>query len=103
MKTKMAIVSGVLLMAVLGHQYMFSEIPVWKIPKLMSSMRAKEFCTCRFMLLYPTDFCLERVKKGYPLFSYEVDEKNKEVLFSNYFASARAKAHEDARYGCSLK
>ena len=103
MKIKAIALSALLLTAAIAHQYMFSEIPVWKIPKLMSSMRAKDFCTCRFMLSYSTAFCLERVKKGYPLFSYEVDEERKEVRFSNYLADSKAKAHENTRYGCSLR
>ena len=103
MKNKLIISAAFLGACFIGHQFMFSKIPLWRVPKLMSSMRAKEFCTCRFMLKNSTEFCLDRVKKGYPLFSYEVDEENKEVLFSNYLAVTKAHAHADARYGCSIK
>lgn len=102
MKTKV-IIALLLLGGVVGHQIVFSEIPLWQVPKLMSSMRAKEFCTCRFMLKNSTEFCLERVKKGYPLFEYEVDESAKEVSFSNYLTVSKARAHENPRYGCSIR
>lgn len=103
MRNKFVLLIAFVGASLIGHQYIFSEIPVWKVPKLMSSMRAKEFCTCRFILKNSTEYCLERVKKGYPLFIYEVDEGNREVLFSNYFTITKARAHEEPRYGCSIK
>ncbi len=83
------------------HQIVFSITPLREVPMLMSTMRAKEFCSCYFMLNKGKNYCLESVKKGYPLFEYKVDEKERSVIFKNNFASAKATVN-DLRYGCSL-
>jgi hypothetical protein len=83
------------------HQVVFSVTPLRELPMLMSTMRAKEFCSCYFMLNKGKDYCLNSVKKGYPLFDYAIDEEKKTVIFKNYFATAKAKV-EDKRYGCTL-
>jgi hypothetical protein len=83
------------------HQVTFSVTPLRELPMLMSTMRAKEFCSCYFMLGKGKQYCLDSVKKGYPLFDFNIQETDKSVVFKNYFASARAKV-EDMRYGCIL-
>lgn len=83
------------------HQVLFSATPLKEMPMLMSTMRAKEFCSCYFMLGKGKQYCLESVKKGYPLFDFNINESDKSVVFKNYFASARARV-EDVRYGCVL-
>lgn len=83
------------------HQYKFSVIPLWKVPKLLSSMRAKEFCTCYFLIQKGEDYCLESVLKGYPKFKYLMDNTDQTVTFENPFARSRAKV-VSKRLGCQL-
>jgi len=84
------------------HQIKFSRIHIKDVPMLMSSMRAKEFCSCYFILGKDQNYCLESVKKGYPLFDYQIDDANQLVTFTNPVASASAKV-TNFKYGCELK
>lgn len=84
------------------HYKNFSKVAIWEVPKLLSSMRAKEFCSCHFVLGKDWNECLERVKMGYPLFAYEIDPVGKSASFSILFARATAKV-KSQRLGCSLQ
>lgn len=84
------------------HQMIFSRVPLREVPLLMSSMRAKEFCSCYFILSKGKEYCLDSVKKGYPLFQYEIDDINQKVTFSNLFAKSSAQVLEP-KYGCNLQ
>lgn len=85
-----------------AHQIMFSRIHIKEVPTLLSTMRAKEFCSCYFMLGKGKEYCLNAVKKGYPLFEVNINEENKIVTFINPLMKVSAQVVED-RYGCSLK
>jgi hypothetical protein len=84
------------------HQIKFSRIHIKDVPMLMSSMRAKEFCSCYFILGKDQSYCLDSVKKGYPLFDYQIDDVNQLVTFTNPVASASAGV-TNFKYGCELK
>jgi hypothetical protein len=84
-----------------AHQMMFSLTPLKEVPALMSAVRAKEFCSCFFMLEKGREYCLESVKKGYPLFEYEIDEENKSITFRNPIAEGKAIVLNQ-KYGCKL-
>lgn len=84
-----------------AHQMIFSITPLKEVPKLLSTVRAKEFCSCYFMLEKGKDYCLSNVKKGYPLFDYEIDEEKKSIEFKSPFASSKAIVL-DQKYGCQL-
>lgn len=83
------------------HQYKFSVISLSKVPKLLSRMRAKEFCTCYFLLEKGEDYCLKFVLKGYPQFDFALDKVAQKVTFSNPIASTTAQVVEK-QYGCRL-
>lgn len=83
------------------HQYKFSVIPLSKVPKLLSRMRAKEFCTCYFLLGKGEDYCLKSVLKGYPQFGFKLDKNAQIVTFENPIASTSAQVVEK-RFGCRL-
>lgn len=104
MKTKLLIGSFLLAAVALGfwHERNHGVIPVWQAPKLLSSMRAKEFCSCRFMLGYEESYCLKRVVKGFPVFDYSIDEANKRISFSNYLSSSSAVVR-GPKLGCILE
>lgn len=84
------------------HQVIFSRTSLREVPELMATMRAKEFCSCFYMLKKGEEYCLESVKKGYPLFEYKITKETKSITFKNKFAEATAQV-ENPLYGCSLK
>lgn len=96
--------SAVFLFIILGaaHQIIFSRTHIKDVPMLMATMRAKEFCSCYFILKQEKDYCIDSVKKGYPLFDYKIDEDKKRVTFKNPIASASAFVIE-MKYGCSIR
>lgn len=81
------------------HEYKFSQIPLWEVPKGLSAMRAKEFCTCYFLQKKGEKYCLDFVLKGYPLFEYKLDKKKQRVSFINPMAKSSAGV-ESNRFGC---
>lgn len=99
---KLLIISFVLLITLISfHEYKFSVIPLSKVPKLLSRMRAKEFCTCYFLLEKGEEYCLKSVLKGYPQFKFLLDKNFRKVTFENPIASTTAQVVEK-RYGCRL-
>ena len=70
-------------MAGAAHQMIFSKTHIKEVPMLMSTMRAKEFCSCYFILHKGKDYCLTAIKKGYPLFDYTIDDEKKIVTFKS--------------------
>ena len=84
------------------HQLKFSRIHISEVPELLTTMRAKEFCSCYFMLGKGKEYCLQFVKKGYPLFNYTINESTKKVTFENPLGKASAAVLE-GRYGCSIQ
>ncbi|MGK0366935.1 MAG: hypothetical protein ACI9QD_000066 [Thermoproteota archaeon] len=88
-------------LAVIGHQQKFSITPVWQIPNILTAMRAKEFCSCYFLLKNKKAYCLAKVKKGYPAFGHNVDDKNKSVSFTILYATTTSEV-KNPRLGCKL-
>jgi len=84
------------------HQIKFSVTPIKDIPLMLASMRAKEFCSCYYMLGKGKDYCLNSVLKGYPQFEFSLDETSKKVVFKNPIAQASAYVL-DERLGCTLR
>jgi len=84
------------------HQIKFSVTPVKDIPLMLASMRAKEFCSCYYMLGKGKDYCLDSVLKGYPQFEFTLIESSKKVIFKNPIARASAQVLSE-RLGCTLR
>lgn len=95
-------VAFLFIMAGAAHQIIFSKTHVKDVPMLMATLRAKEFCSCYFILNKGKEYCIKAVKKGYPLFDYTIDDDKRIVTFKNPIASASAFVTED-KYGCSLR
>lgn len=95
---------ALLFLIILGaaHQMIFSKTHIKEVPMLMATMRAKEFCSCYFILGKGKEYCINSIKKGYPLFDYKIDEDKNSVVFKNPIAQATAFVTEP-KYGCSLK
>lgn len=102
MKNKIVLIPLFLLIFLgAAHQMAFPITPLKELPALISAVRAKEFCSCYFMLGKGQSYCLESVKKGYPLFEYIIDEEKKSVVFKNPLAHSEAIVLGQ-KYGCKL-
>lgn len=104
MKNKLGILALSALMAggVYWHEKNFGVVRFLEVPELLVNMRAKEFCSCHFMLKNEEDYCLKTVLKGYPLFSYRLNKDDKSATFSAFVASATAGV-KDPKLGCKLQ
>jgi hypothetical protein len=98
---KFIMIGSLIILAGAAHQMMFTITPLREVPKLMVTLRAKEFCSCYFVLGKGKDYCLNSVKKGYPLFEYSLNEEEKTIQFNNPISSASAKFISD-RLGCQI-
>lgn len=85
------------------HLTTFSETAMWEIPSLLNASRAKEFCSCYFLLGKGHDYCLKRVNHGYPMLGYEVSDKQKMVRFDFLWSSRSAIVARPERLGCQLR
>jgi hypothetical protein len=81
------------------YQKKFSVITLIEVPKLLVSMRAKEFCSCHLLIENTKDYCLKRIKKDYPLGEYTLETSR--VTFSILGISATAEL-QNKRLGCRL-
>jgi len=69
-------------------------------PKLVATLRAKDFCSCYFVVGQTKEFCKEQVKHGLPLFRMKIDEANKSVSFG---LTPPVSAHVVSdRLGCAI-
>ena len=104
MKIKILLVSFLVIsLSVISiDKLFFTKISMIEVPALLNSMRAKEFCTCYFLLHKGKDYCLQSVKHGYPMFGHMIDDKNKAVRFDLLWASTLAVV-DSKKFGCSLK
>lgn len=84
------------------HLTTFSETPMWEVPSLLNASRAKEFCSCYFLLGKGHDYCLKRVHHGYPMLGYHVDDQLKTVRFDFLWNSRSATVAKNERLGCKL-
>lgn len=80
----------------------FTKISLWEIPSLLNASRAKEFCSCYFMLKKGKEYCWQRVQHGYPVMGYMIDETNRAVRFDLLWNSRLAMVR-DEKFGCELK
>lgn len=101
---KHKVLYGLILLLILlevYHRRFFSRVHITEVPLILATMRAKEFCSCYFILAHSKEHCLSSVKKDYPIFDFQIDEQIQKVTFKNPVAQASAKFIDD-RYGCSL-
>lgn len=101
-KKLIKIVISVFILGIILHQWIFPVTSINEIPILLNATRAKEFCTCYFLLQKGEKYCLNRVDYGYPNSEYKVDHKHKKVSFSSFGATRTAQV-KDFKYGCLLQ
>ena len=54
---------------------------VFYFSKLVASVRAKDYCSCRFVVGQSHPLCTDLVKNGYPIIRFQMDQSKKEVSF----------------------
>ena len=70
-------------------------------PDIISAYTAKEYCSCRYVMDNPADYCLAYVKQYVPTSSFVDDAAHKQVSFSGLGRSNTA-AWLSQRQGCQL-
>jgi len=70
-------------------------------PDIISAYTAKEYCSCRYVMDNPADYCLAYVKQYVPISSFVDDAATKQVHVSGLGRSNSA-AWLSPRQGCQL-
>ena len=70
-------------------------------PDIISAYTAKEYCSCRYVMDNPADYCLAYVKQYVPISSFVDDAARKQVSVSGLGRSNTA-AWLSPRQGCQL-
>ena len=70
-------------------------------PDIISAYTAKEYCSCRYVMDNPADYCLAYVKQYVPISSFVDDAARKQVSVSGLGRSNTA-AWLSQRQGCQL-
>jgi CubicO group peptidase (beta-lactamase class C family) len=77
------------------------QTSVIHLTKLIASVRAKDFCSCHFVVGQSVEFCKELVLNGFPLIRMSVDETNKTDSFGILPAESAYLASDN--FGCSFR
>lgn len=82
----------------------FSQVSISEIPSFLNSMRAKEFCSCYFLLEKPKNYCLDLIGKGYPISesNIKIDRDSNQVEFTLYGIGLRKAKVISKRLGCRI-
>jgi hypothetical protein len=70
-------------------------------PDIVSAYTAKEYCSCRYVMDNPADYCLSYVKLSLPSSGFFDDEARKIVTASG-LGRTHSAAWLSARQGCQL-
>ncbi|MDO7928617.1 amidase [Pseudomonas sp. KFB-139] len=87
----------VFMIAVLAWQY---RVALQAFPIIISAYTAKEYCSCRYVMNNPADYCRSYVKQYIPA-TFTDDTLNKSVSASGLGRSSVA-TWQGARQGCRL-
>jgi hypothetical protein len=100
-KAKLFVVLVILGLSIFSTQF-FSQTPLWEMPNILTAMRAKEYCTCHFLIGKDDQYCRKVISKGYPFIgSEEINTKEKYVRFTMLGYTNMAKLI-NSRTGCLL-
>jgi hypothetical protein len=86
-----------LALAALIWQY---RVQLQAFPDIISAYTAKEYCSCRYVMNNPAEYCRAYVKQWLPSVVHD-DERNKTVS-ANGLGRSNSAAWIDARRGCRL-
>lgn len=90
----------VLLIVVLGWVWQ-ERVALWAFPDIISAYTAKEYCSCRYVMNNPLEYCHQYVKQWLPVSDFTDDGESKRVS-----ASGLGRRHSAVwlgeRQGCRL-
>lgn len=89
----------VLLIALLGWVWQ-ERIALWAFPDIISAYTAKEYCSCRYVMNNPVDYCQSYVKQWLPS-SLRDDSEHKRISATGMGRSSSAQ-WQGQRQGCRL-
>jgi hypothetical protein len=91
----------VLLIALLGWTWQ-ERTALWAFPDIISGYTAKEYCSCRYVMNNPAEYCQGYVKQYVPTSSFIDDPASKRVTVSGMGRSNSA-VWVGERQGCRLQ
>ncbi|EJL97614.1 hypothetical protein PMI18_04272 [Pseudomonas sp. GM102] len=91
----------VLLIALLGWIWQ-ERVALWAFPDIISAYTAKEYCSCRYVMNNPAEYCQGYVKQYLPTSGFVDDAASKRVTVGGMGRSNSA-AWVGERQGCRLQ
>jgi hypothetical protein len=91
----------VLLIALLGWGWQ-ERVALWAFPDIISAYTAKEYCSCRYVMNNPAEYCQGYVKQYVPTSSFIDDPASKRVTVGGMGRSNSA-VWVGERQGCRLQ
>jgi hypothetical protein len=77
------------------------RVALWAFPDIISSYTAKEYCSCRYVMNNPAEYCHSYVKQWLPTRGFTDDTASKRVTVSGMGRSNSAQWISE-RQGCRL-
>jgi hypothetical protein len=77
------------------------RIALWAFPDIISAYTAKEYCSCRYVMNNPADYCHSYVKQWLPISGFADDAVGKRVTVSG-MGRSNSVAWISDRQGCQL-
>jgi len=87
------------ILLIVGWMY---RIHLAAFPSIVSSYTAKEYCSCRYVMNNPAEYCLNYVKLSIPIDKITDDPANKQVSATGFWNTQHA-AWLGPREGCRLQ
>ena len=81
--------------------FMLLVLSSCKFPKVVSAFYAKEVCSCLFVVGQSEEYCHNYGKQIIPIWTKEIDKKNKKVKAWGLWESTQA-SFISLRHGCQI-
>ncbi|HEX8591050.1 amidase [Pseudomonas sp.] len=91
---------GFLVLLILAGLIWHWRVPLQVFPSIISAYTAKEYCSCRFVVNNPAEYCRGYVKQWLPS-TIDEDSLNKRVTATGLGRESQAR-WEGQRQGCRL-
>lgn len=91
---------GLLVLLVIAGLIWNWRVQLQVFPSIISAYTAKEYCSCRFVMNNPADYCRSYVKQWLPS-TLDEDALNKRITATGLGRESEAR-WEGARQGCRL-
>lgn len=90
----------ILLIALLGWIW-HERVALWAFPEIISTYTAKEYCSCRYVMINDADYCRGYVQQWLPISGFTDDTASKRITVSGLGRSNSA-TWLGERQGCRL-